>query len=148
MEKEQDKLTKIPTDDVKDQITPEILNRMVENQAKELELRAQELALSKQKDDHAFDFGKKALDAKIEDRKLQRQHQSKVQLQFYIFLGIIVLFIAAVVVISLYLNKETTALELIKILGYITAGGLGGYGLGRIHKRKYSSDSSDSDQED
>ena len=56
-------------------LTPDVVKKLLENQAKELELKAIELTLQKQQDDHGFEFGKAALLAKIEDRKLQRNHQ-------------------------------------------------------------------------
>lgn len=65
-------------------LTPDVVKTLLENQAKELELKAIELALQKQQDDHGFEFGKAALLAKIEDRKLQRNHQLSVKKSTYI----------------------------------------------------------------
>lgn len=39
-------------------LTPDVVKTLLENQAKELELKAIELALQKQQDDHGFEFGK------------------------------------------------------------------------------------------
>ena len=37
--------------------------------------------------------------------------------------------VAAIVVIAIFLNKETLAIEIVKDVGLTIAGGLGGYGL-------------------
>ncbi len=62
-----------PAKPIIQQLTPEIVGQLVENQTKELELRAQELALQKQQNDHSFEFSKKALEAQVTDRNLQRE---------------------------------------------------------------------------
>lgn len=112
-------------------ITPEVVGQLVENQAKELELRAQELALQKQQDDHGFEFSKKALETQLEDRKLQRDHNIHLQRNQYILTGILSVLVVGIIITALILNKEAIALEMIKAIVYLLAGGLGGYGLSR-----------------
>jgi hypothetical protein len=112
-------------------ITPEVVGQLVENQAKELELRAQELALQKQQDDHGFEFSKKALETQLEDRKLQREHNIHLQRNQYILSGILSVMVVVIIITALFLNKETIAIEMIKAIVFLLAGGIGGYGLSK-----------------
>ncbi len=122
-------------------LTPETIGQLVENQTKELELRAQELALQKQQDDHGFEFSKKALDAQLEDRKTQRDHNKHMQHSLYYLIGFLSVMVVAIVITSLWLNKEAIAIEIIKAVGYMLAGGFGGYGVSKKKGKQQSSDS-------
>ena len=57
--------------------TPQLIERFLENQWKELDLRVQELSLGQQKDNNAYQFGKEALVLKAADRRDQRLHEQK-----------------------------------------------------------------------
>jgi len=50
--------------------TPDLVKTFLDNQTKELEIKAKQLALHKQEDNHGFEFGKAALAAKAKDRNL------------------------------------------------------------------------------
>ena len=52
----------------------EVVNQLVENQTKQLELQAHALELQKQADNHNFEFSQKALDVQLQDRDKQRTH--------------------------------------------------------------------------
>ncbi|MBF0466750.1 MAG: hypothetical protein HQK88_16660 [Nitrospirae bacterium] len=121
-------------------LPPETIGQLVENQTKELELRAKELDFQKQQDNHNFEFSKKALDAQLEDRKMQRDHNKRRQHSLYYLIGFLALVIAIIVITSLYLNKETIASEIIKSIVYISAGGFGGYGIGKKKGKEQSSE--------
>jgi len=126
-------------------LTPDVVKKLLENQAKELELKAVELALQKQQDDHGFEFGKAALLAKIEDRKLQRNHQLSVKKSTYILVTILALIISAIIFYALYSNNSPIAMEIIKAIVYLTGGGLGGYGVAKVGNKSKDSDSDQSD---
>jgi len=110
-------------------LTPELISQLLENQAKEIEIKAQELDLQKQQDENNFEFGKKALDAQLSDRKMQRDCNNNLQKNQYLLISFLSLIIVAVIIISLYFNKDAIAIEIIKAVVFILAGGLGGYGL-------------------
>lgn len=129
-------------------LTPDVVKTLLENQAKELELKAIELALQKQQDDHGFEFGKAALLAKIEDRKLQRNHQLSVKKSTYILVTILALMVSSIVFYALYSNNSPIAMEIIKAIVYITGGSLGGYGIAKAGSKSKDSDSNTSDQPD
>lgn len=68
---EEKQIQNIKTDDTKSHL----FERFLENQEKELEFKTKELTLKQQKDNNAFNYGKEALAAKVEDRKHQRIHE-------------------------------------------------------------------------
>ncbi len=115
-------------------ITPDLFERFLENQSREIETRQDELDLEKQKDSHNFEFSKAALDAQERDRIHEReckrnQYKDRYRLVFWV-----VLILASIIVASLYLGSEKLAMEIAKGIGYISAGLLGGYGLGKNSK--------------
>ena len=121
--------------EISQSLNPEMVAQLVENQAKELELRAQELSIQKQQDDHGFEFSKKALETQLEDRKLQREHNQHMQRSRYILISFLSVMFSGIVIMALRFNKDAIAIEIIKAAGYMLAGGLGGYGLGKKKER-------------
>jgi multisubunit Na+/H+ antiporter MnhG subunit len=145
---EDQKLHDDTTRAISDGLTPDVFKTLLENQAKELELKAIELALQKQQDDHGFEFGKAALLAKIEDRKLQRNHQLSVKKSTYVLVTILALIVSSIIIYALYSNNSPIAMEIIKAIVYLTGGSLGGYGVAKAGAKTKDSGSNNSDQPD
>lgn len=116
--------------------SPELFEKFLDNQSKELAIKEKELALQKQQDDHGFEFGKTALLAKVEDRKLQREHELKSSKHTYILITALVSIVAAIIFYALYSNNTPIAMEIIKAIVYLAGGGLGGYGMAKANKSK------------
>ncbi len=123
--------TELHTLPAKAVLSAETLEKFINNQTKELELRSQELVLQSQKDKNSFDFGKSALLVKAQDRKENRDHQYKQRQQTYIFAGFAGIMVIGLVVYALHLNKDVFAVEIVKAIVFILTGGVGGYGLAR-----------------
>ncbi len=123
-------------------LTPDLLKTFLNNQTRELEIRAEQLALQKQKGEHGFEFGKVALKAKVEDRKLHRDHTLKVRIYTYLFIGIIVMLVFATIFYAMYSGNKDIAMEIIKAIVYLLGGGLGGYGVAKASKSKFTEDNS------
>jgi hypothetical protein len=121
----------------------ETLQQFIDNQTRELEIRSEELALKKQEDDHGFEFGKIALDAKIQDRAECRVHERKKTRDRYYFSGFIIIVLIAAILIALLNGHKDVAMELLKAIIYISAGALGGWG---VAKRKLTTAEEDSNQ--
>ena len=121
----------------------DLINRFLDNQAKELSLRSEELVLKKQEDNNAFAYGKEALGKKIDDRKDQRIQQKELRKLSYIFSGFIILLVIALIIVCLSLDKEAIALELVKAIVYVAGGALGGYGFAANKKTKSSQSKQD-----
>jgi hypothetical protein len=118
------------------QLSPELVQQLINNQARELELRTADLALQQQKDNNAFAFGKEALAARADDLKDQRKHDFKKRISGYIFIAVLVVTAVALIAYALHMGKDAFATELIKAVIYLGGGGLGGYGIGRARSRK------------
>lgn len=112
-------------------IPPELLQQFLDNQSRELEIKTQELALRKQEDSHSFEFGKMAMDVQLEDRNKHREYNISLLKGRNWLVAFIASAILAVIIVSLYLNKDAVATEVIKALVFIFAGGVGGYGIAK-----------------
>lgn len=123
------------------EISPALFKEFLDNQTKELELKNRQLELEKQKDDHAFDWAKKSLDAQVIDRDKQRAFQLHGRRNCFVFATVIAVLFVGLLVCALWLNKDQVALEIIKALIFITTGGAGGYAVGK-HKSQASESSS------
>lgn len=118
------------------QLTPDIVGQLLENQSKELQLKANELSLQKQLDDHNYEFSKQALGTQAQDRKEQREHDKYLKKGKYILTFLLAFLVSAIIIVALYLGKDTVAIEIIKAICFVIAGGLGGYGIGKGHTPK------------
>jgi hypothetical protein len=116
--------------------SPEWLKQFVANSAKELELRAQELALREKQDGYNFDYAKKTLDAQERDRKHERECTRKSRVDFYYLIFGVVLLVALLLGILAWIGRGDIALEIIKALFFLISGGAGGYGIGRSRSKQ------------
>ena len=114
---------------------PHLIERFLENQSKELDLRVRELALGQQKDNNAYKFGKEALTVKAADRRDQRLHERQIRLATYWFLGFLILFFFGLLFYALHLGRDVFAMEIIKAVVFLLSGGAGGYGLSTSRQR-------------
>lgn len=118
------------------QLSPDVVQQLISNQARELELRASDLALQQQKDNNAFSFGKEALVAKASDLKDQRRHQHWKMVITFCFIGFLVLLTVALIAYAMHSGKDAMATEIIKAVIYVGGGAVGGYGIGRSRSSK------------
>lgn len=124
-------------------LTPDLVGKMLLNQEKELELKMVELTLQKQQDTNGFEFGKEALRAKAEDRKLQREYELKAaKTRNWFYLGLTTA-VTAVVIYALNTNNAAIASEIIKGLILVSSGAVGGYGYAKSGSQKNTDSSSD-----
>lgn len=112
--------------------TDEILVRLAE---RVLEVQAAQVELQKQNITEGYKYAADLITAQAGDRANEREHRRQVQRERMIFAGIIVLLLAGFVGYALYLNKDQIALEIIKAMAFIAAGGMGGYAIGRYQAR-------------
>lgn len=118
----------------------DVVERLVENQFKEIALRAQELELESQKDTNTLEYSKLALSAQERDREAERtasRNRQKDRLGFILAITVIV---ALLIGGALYLDKDQVALELVKAAILMLAGGAGGYGLARAQETQNPQD--------
>lgn len=123
-------------------LPPQVIEQLTQNQARELQIRAEELALKQQEDKHAFQHAQEVLKAQAEDRKDDRKYRAKNARTTYIFFFLIVLIILFFIGFLVVNNKDQIAMELIKTVLYIGTGLIGGYFWGRL-KQNVPQDSDD-----
>jgi hypothetical protein len=116
-------------------VPPFNVDLFLQNQAQEITLRREEIELKREQAKQNFEYANKALTAQLEDRERERAFTYKDRHGARMFLGLMVFLLALFLSIALFLDKDQIALEIIKIIGLLFAGGLGGYALGRQQAR-------------
>ena len=124
------------------EINPELFKQFLENQKRELELKARDIELVKQRDNNNFEWAKKSLDVQAEDRKQERAYRIRATRNFFILIGIIVAGVIALLAFAIAMNKEQVALEVVKAVIFALGGGAGGYAIGKQRKVESPQDTS------
>lgn len=117
------------------QLSPALVERLLNIQEQEVVLRGQELNLRKQNDANAHEYAKAALEANVKDREAERSCMKDTMKYRYIFAGLIIFLLIILFCIALFLNKDAIVMEIIKAIMFFGAGGIGGYAYAqKIHK--------------
>lgn len=117
-------------------IPPETVNKILDNQERELALRSREFDLREKEDANRYEFSKKALEAQVENSKSIRDHERrKLKMSYWLAFGITAI-AGSTIAISLFLGKEQYAMEILKSAVYLLSGGVSGYGLHAIRSKK------------
>ena len=130
------------------QLQPHIVEGLVENQRRELELRAGELTLRAQEDEHAFKHAEKMLEAQERDRASQRVFRLKSAKHRYWFIGGLVLVAVVFLVILAFMGKDQMAMEIFKAAAYLATGATGGFFYGKSRNHLPSPSKPKIDEED
>lgn len=119
----------IPTNG--DRPNQKFFERFLDNQTRELALKAQELELEKQREQNNTELSRAALEAQERDRaherdsrRNERKDRHKAALGF-------LLIIAVLIGAAIYLGAKDIGIELIKSVGLLVAGAFGGYGYAK-----------------
>jgi hypothetical protein len=134
--------TKIPRE-----LAPQVIEDMVRQQAQQLELRNRELALREKEIDRQAGYAEKVLATQADDLKDQRQHEGK-QTRTRI-IGAVIAFVLTLTFLGVCIltGHETIALEIVKAVVYLGAGGSGGYAYARTRGKRTDNDSEDPDED-
>src|SRR5438552_13430387 len=108
-------------------IPPFDFTLFLQNQAQELALRREEIELKREQAHSSWEYANKALEAQLEDRTRERAFTLKGQQGARIFVGSMVGILAVFLSIALFLDKDQIAMEIVKSIGLLFAGGIGGY---------------------
>lgn len=112
-------------------LAPATIADLVQNQKRELEIRAEELRLKAQEDQHAFAHAGKVLEAQERDRKDQRQACHREAVNRYRFIGIITIVSLLFIVTLVCLGKDQVALDIVKTAVSLITGAIGGFFYGK-----------------
>lgn len=119
-------------------LAPPWMGQWVQNQSRELEIRAQELKLQERKEDHGFEYSKMSLSAQAEDFKHTRElkhSQFSTGCRYALGAAVVIMFFLGILILT---GHEQVALELVKVVAYGGAGVAGGYGWGRLKRGEVS----------
>lgn len=86
--------------------------------------------------DYGFDHAKRLLDAQVIDREKARQHEQKNNSRGTRFTAFLFVVLIAAISYALYLNKDQIVLEILKYVGLLLAGGLGGYSIRTVQDKR------------
>lgn len=111
--------------------SPDLIEKFLDSQNRQVEAKVKETELQFQQDSNNFEYGKLALEAQSNDRVNERISARKTSRERYIFLFAVIALVVGLIATAMWLNKDEMAKELVKALIYVSAGALGGYGLGK-----------------
>ena len=125
----------VPADDRTNRPAPQQLDRFLDLQTQELNLRAREMDIRLQELTNAHTFSEQALKAQLQDREADRRHQRGEKNSWYFFVGVLFFALMAAIGIALFTGHEEFARELLRAVLYVVPAGAGGYFAGK-HKEK------------
>ena len=108
-----------------------VIDRFLEVQTKELDIRAREVEIEACRDSNNHEYNMKALEVEAEDRSDHRQGFIKIQQHRFYFIGALALISAASIVGLAVSGNAALALEVIKAGAFMGAGSFGGYFYGK-----------------
>lgn len=121
----------------------EVLDRFINFQEQEIDVRRQELELKHKEEDHAFEYANASLNAQVADRNQERDLLKTVIGKSFVFAGIVIIAFIVFLAYALYLDQPQIVSEIIKAIVYIFCGGAGGFAAGRFTRPKKDADNND-----
>ena len=113
-----------------DKATTDLAQQLLDNQAREIEQKKQEVELENQKERNRFEFAKMALKVESENLEKNREHKRKQSVSNKVFVSVILLLVLGFLGYALNSRHDEAALEIIKAAVFVAGGGAGGYALG------------------
>lgn len=113
-----------------------LVEKFVQNQSKDIALRAQELEIQKQKDNNQLSFAQESLGAQERDRVHEREcarAKHRDRLYFFAFLAVL---LAAILGLAIGFGRPKLAMELVKAILLAGAGAAGGYGYATVRAER------------
>jgi len=115
------------------EFSEETFTKLLEQQARETEVRKLEVDLRLQELKHNSAHAEKILGAQERDRNSERDHERSRERSKLIFAAFCAALVIALLVFGIYMGKDALVNDLVKILGGMIAGALGGYGYSKAH---------------
>lgn len=121
-------------------LPPDVVSQLAQNQARELQLRAEELQLKKQQDQNSFEYAQQALGVQSADRRESREVYKQTRRDTFVFITVLSVIGIGAIVTFLAMGYDAIAMEIIKGAVLLAGGATGGYFYG---KSKVSAPSSE-----
>lgn len=106
----------------------ELIDKFLELQKKELQLRTEQLAIDAQHEENNKIIAQASIDANVKDRKDEREHVEKRTRIMFIGFTIILAIILIFCCFALYIGKGEIVYKVAEVIGLFSAGFAGGYG--------------------
>lgn len=124
------------------EVSPEVVTEILRQGSEQIDLRKRELELEKQSQAKSFEYAQAALKAQTEDRDKQRQHDTSQTSKRYVAAIVVLVLVLCFLGFCLYANKESFAIDLLKLVGSFSAGGATFYFVGKSKGQRSSDDDS------
>jgi VIT1/CCC1 family predicted Fe2+/Mn2+ transporter len=125
--------------------SPDVVRDLVKVGVEQIRVRKQELDLEEKESQRQYEFATKALGVQAEDRRDARKFRRKRDLDRYVFVAALFLLGGAVILALSFMGKDDLAKEISKLAAFFLAGGISGYGAGRLRARREGEPESDDD---
>ena len=109
--------------------SPELVERFLDLQQHELQLRTEELALHAQQEDNQKSIAESAISANLQDRDSERSHRERKTKILFIGSTVLVIIMTIFAAFALYSGKEEIVIKMVEIVTIFAAGFVGGYGF-------------------
>lgn len=118
-----------PTSRTQSAPSPELVERFLDLQQHELQLRTEELALHAQQEDNQKSIAESAISANLQDRDSERSHRERKTKILFIGSTVLVIIMTIFAAFALYSGKEEIVIKMVEIVTIFAAGFVGGYGF-------------------
>lgn len=116
-------------------LEPELIRQILDNQTQQLLNEQREQSLREREIDNSHTYAMKLLEVQAADRSEERTYIQSFS-NAVVGVVIVVSFVSvAALCFALYLGKEQFVLEVVKALGFIIVGALGGYSAKKIKEQ-------------
>lgn len=116
-------------------LTPAVVERIVSNQTKDLEIREKEIEQAKLTQSNDHEFALASLQAQVQDRADERKHEANNTKYYLGFAVLIILGLFGLFALAISKGKDQIVMEVLKVIMYVGAGALGGYSWGAKGKK-------------
>ena len=124
---------------INDDMPVDLIQLFLDNQRKELELRTNELEITKQEEQHSYDVARLSLRTQADNIERDRQHKIALWRLFMKFAAFIAVIAALLMGFALWLGKEQFILEVLRIVFY----GGSGVAVGAYYQKSKKSKEDD-----
>jgi len=118
----------------------ELIQNILDNQSKELELKSQELELTKQRDTNYFEYSKFTTEAQIQNLADERKHQSEMWSKSMSVVFSSIAALTVIVCLALYVGREQFILEIIRIVFFSGCGAIAGSSYQKSKRQEQKKD--------
>lgn len=114
------------------ELSDESLAKLLEQQARETEVRKMEVDLRLQELKYNSAHAEKILGAQERDRNSERDFDLRKERGKLWFAAFCIALLVALILLGMYMGKDVLISDLLKVLGGVIAGALGGYGYSKV----------------